>query len=95
LQPSFVRAGQKAMEEGLATAGLPTFDGDGDVEDESQHELACNFCFYFIQNNEDEDGHTFGKSYRDLVRCGRVQTVETFWYPKSSEVAACHAQFSG
>lgn len=71
---------QKAMD-GLATAGLPTFDGD--VVDESQHELACNFCFYFIQNNDDEDGHTFCKSYKDLVRCGRVQTVETFWYPKA------------
>ena len=43
------------------------------------HELACSFRFFFIQDNEDEEGHTFGKTASDINKCGKITTVESFW----------------
>jgi hypothetical protein len=43
------------------------------------HELACSFRFFFIQDNEDEEGHTLGKTASDLLPCGEITTVESFW----------------
>ena len=50
-------------EDGTAssTAGLPGADCDAAADPGEQHELGCPFRFFFIQDSEDEDGHTVGK----------------------------------
>ena len=52
----------------------------GDASDDGVlHELACSFRFFFFQDNEDEEGHTFGKTASDINKCGKITTVESFW----------------
>ena len=49
---------------GMGAAALPSFDGGESIvlnDTSEQHELLVSYRFYFIQDSEDEDGHTNGK----------------------------------
>ena len=52
------RGGSTGELSSLTTAGLPAYPEDGC---EAQHDLACCYRFFFIQDSSDEEGHTFGK----------------------------------